>query len=101
MELLKDEADVALVQRRAFLGGQGLDGLALKAELPGPRMIVEPEDGQERRLAGPAGAHDGHEVPLLNVQLDLAQDPGLARPGLERTLEVAQLNHGRGGFCAS
>src|SRR4029079_18334608 len=55
------------------------------------------DDVQQRRLAGPRGAHDGDELPLLDVDVDAAQHVAAAGAVRVRLLDVAQRNQRVGG----
>jgi hypothetical protein len=62
------------------------------------RLVDQPvEDAQERGLATAAGADDGGELALLDLEADVAERLDLAAGGLEEGLRYAarfQLRHG-------
>src|SRR6185369_5719113 len=58
-----------------------------------PAGVEHAEDRHEGRLAGPRGPHDGDELPLLDLQVDAAQDEGPDVPVLVGLFDIAQTNH--------
>jgi len=99
---LEDEADVLLVERRPMLGFERVDRLVEEVVLAAPGGVQHAQNGQQGRLAGPGGSHDGDEVALVDLEVDAAEHEGLGDPALEVLLDVAQTDHrwlSPGGGC--
>jgi hypothetical protein len=93
MKLLKHESDVLFVQVRAFLGLKCVHRLAGEMIFAFPGVIIETDHAEQRRFARAAWTHDRDKLALPNLQVDLAQDKGRARPGRITLLKIAQLDH--------
>src|SRR5690349_12025324 len=92
--LLEDEADVAAAERGAVLEAHAVHRVAAEVELAVPLVVEEAHDGEQRRLAGAGGPHDGHELARLDVERDAAEHPALAGADVVRLLDVAHRDEG-------
>ena len=90
---LEDEADVLLLQPHAVLRRQLVHRLVEQPVLAGPGAVVHAHDVQQRALAGARRAHDRHELALLDVDVDAAQDEGLRQAVPVALLDVSQFDH--------
>jgi hypothetical protein len=70
-ELLEDEANPATLRRQARLGSR--DNLATDTD--GSRCWVQkaPETAQQARFSAPGSAHDGHDLALTDLEVDLVE----------------------------
>ena len=91
---LEDEADVPPVHLGALLLAQTADLPAEKPVLAGRRFVEHAHDVQQRRLAGAARPHDRQELPLLDLEVHVAQHVGPEGAGPVVLLDVAHLDHG-------
>src|SRR5262249_9656566 len=87
---LKHEADVLLVQLRALLRIEAMNGLVHEVVLAGPRAVVHPEDMEQGRLARPRRPHDRNELAFLDIDVHSAQDVGPAHAMWIRFFDVAK-----------
>ena len=92
VELLEDEADLAVAQGREPVGAQRLDALAVEAVAAGRRTVEAADEVHEGRLARARRAHDGDEVACLDVERDAAQRDDAAAVELVDAAEVACLD---------
>src|SRR2546430_122459 len=74
MILLKNEADVLVAQRRAFLGFQMMDRGVIEKILAGPTVIVHAEDVKQRRFACARRSHHRNELAFRDFDVDVAQN---------------------------
>ncbi len=93
------EQRVAL-EHHAAVGARAADALAVEQHLAGGLMVQPRHDAQQRALAAAAGAEDGDEVVLGDVEVG-----GLQRQrGVEAALDAAHLEdvlgHGHRPSCA-
>ena len=51
-----------------------MNGDAIQKIFAGPTVIVHSEDVQERRFPGAGRSHDGNEIALLHLEIDVAQN---------------------------
>src|SRR5579864_1363855 len=73
VEVLKDETDLAIADLGQLVVAELRDVGPVEHVAPGGRHVQASDDVHERRLAGPAGAHDGDELAPLDVEVDPAQ----------------------------
>ena len=73
IERLEDEADVLVADRRELVVRELPDVLAGEDVFAAVGDVETAEDVHERRLARPRGAHDRHELALVDVEVDTAE----------------------------
>jgi hypothetical protein len=71
--LLKNETYLLVALVGAFLRFQGMNGNTIQKIFSSPGMIVHSENVQKRRFAGAGRSHDGNEIALLNLEIDVAK----------------------------
>ena len=70
VEALEHEADHPVAVVRRLLFGQVLDELAVQPVFAGVVIVQDAQDIEEGGLAGAGGAHDGHELPAFDGEVD-------------------------------
>src|SRR5665647_2579836 len=70
---LEHEADTMATEACAGALAQLVDPLSGHPQLTGCGFFEAPDDAQEGRLPASAGAHQGHELTVLDGHVDLAQ----------------------------
>lgn len=93
VKLLKDEADKSFVEFGPILGREPMHRIGKKEELAFPRVIVHSENAEQYGFPRARRPHDGDELALGDVQIDLPQDIGEARLRLVTLFEVAEFDH--------
>ena len=91
--MLKDEADIFLVELGAPFGVELVNGIFEQVILAAPRGVEHPQNTQQSGFARAGGAHDGDELAFLNVHIDAAQDEILRRADGVPLLEVGEFDH--------
>jgi hypothetical protein len=92
---LEDKADVLFLEVETFFLVQLVHGLAVEVILAAPRTVVEPEDVEQGGLARAGWSHDGHELALVDLKVDVAQ--GVEDTALERVdfFKMGEFDHGK------
>lgn len=93
VELLEDEADVFLVEFGAGALVELVDGVAVQMIFTGPVAVVHAENGKERRFAGAARSHEGHEVAFVYLEADLTEDEEFTGLGFDGFFDVLEFDH--------
>ena len=94
VEALEDEANV--LRTKSCRVRQARHRLASKADLPAIRRVECAQQVEQRGLPAAAGADDGNELPLVNLQADAAQ--GKHMPAVELTMHILDFEeHGGAG----
>ena len=81
MCLLEDESETCQPQRCQLLLAQARDLLAAQEYRAGVGLVHTAQAVQEGGLPGPGGPHDGDELPLLDIQVEVSQDGGVVALG--------------------
>ena len=74
MVLLKNKTDLFVAQGGAFLRFQMMNRDTHQKIFARPGVIVHAENMQQRRFSGAGRSHDGNEIALLDLEIDVAQD---------------------------
>src|SRR5690606_21422789 len=77
VEALKDEPDVVAAQQCEFVGLQLTHVDASEQITSGRGLVQAPEDVHAGGLAGPAGAHHGHELTALDGEVHTVEGANL------------------------
>ena len=70
VETLKDETDLAVAYARPVGRGQLGDRLAVQDVLAVGRRVQQAQDREQSRLAAAGGTRDGHELALLDLEMN-------------------------------
>ena len=81
MRLLEDESETRQPQRRQLLLTQARDLLAAQEYRTGVGPVHTAQAVQKGGLPGPGRPHDGDELPLLHIQVEVSQDGGVVALG--------------------
>ena len=73
IEILEDEADLAVPQAGPFVAGEIHDLFSIEVVRAGGRVIEAPQCVHERRLPGARRAHQGYVLATVDVQGDASQ----------------------------
>src|SRR5437870_7317041 len=92
VEVLEDEADPAVADRRARVGGEGRDVDVAQAIGAACRLVEAADQVHARRLAGARCAHDRQELAGPDVERDAAQRPHLDVAQVVDLPHVAELD---------
>src|SRR5579863_5140816 len=90
MVLREYETDVPASERGARFDRERMDGGTGQVVLPCPSAVEDAEHVEERGFSGSRRAHDGHEVPALDVERDAAQHVIALAARIVRPLHVAE-----------
>ena len=96
VELLEDEADFAVPERREPVRIQALDRGPGEAIGAGGGAIEAADQVHQGRFAGPGGTHHGGEIAVLDLERDTVEGDDAAGIELVDAGEVAGLDQGHG-----
>jgi hypothetical protein len=85
---LKNEANILLVNFRAGLFVEAMDGKLQKIIFAGPGRIVHAEQVKECRLPRPGRTHNGDEFALFDIEIDAAKNISLGGTVFEKLFDV-------------
>src|SRR5205823_2373742 len=89
---LKNEADVARPPRRQFTGRHVGNLVAGDGDAAGARQIESAQQVQQSGFARAAGAHEGHEIARVHVEVETLQDVDLLAAALILFVQPAHAN---------
>ncbi len=93
MILLKNEANVFLVQLNALAIVEPMDFVIGKLKVALPGAVEHSNDAHERGLACAGWPHNGDEFALTDFEVDPAQDPRFASAGFIKLFDIDHSNH--------
>src|SRR5262249_13199828 len=93
---LEDEADVASAPLCELVGGHMGDLVAGDRDATVSRYIQAAQEIQQRGLAGAAGAHEGHEIAFINVEIKALKDLNFFATATVRLVQAADLDEAIG-----
>lgn len=99
MEVLKNDADMALPEKRQAVFVHAVQALPSNGDVAIADPLQPRHDHQHGGLAGTAGADDADGLSRLDRQIYSAQDIDLARIAGQGKLYVFELDRRFGLFC--
>ena len=98
VELLEDEADLAVAQARQAVGIEALDRGARRGVLPAGRPVEAADEVHEGRLARARRTHDGDEIALVDVERHAVERDDASGIEIVDPSQIARFDERHGAF---